>query len=149
MGKIVLKQYLNDDLVFFDKEYKDYEDLLSDVMKILVSKNYVEQEFKEALIEREREFPTGLQLDGYAVAIPHGGSQYVLKDFITPVTLKNPISMNRMDNPEETLEVDILFIIGLGKSETHLQCLKELMRLIQDPNVIEDLKKGTSLMSIL
>jgi PTS system galactitol-specific IIA component len=145
----MLKQYLCDDLVFRDKEYKDYEDLLSDVMKTLVDKKCVEKEFEEALIEREKEFPTGLQLDGYAVAIPHGGSQYVLKDFISLVTLKNPIKMNRMDNPEEALTVDILFIIGFGKSETHLQCLKQLMGLIQDPKVIEDLKKGTSIMSVL
>ncbi|MDN3017944.1 PTS sugar transporter subunit IIA [Paenibacillus sp. BSR1-1] len=145
----MLKEYLYEDLVFFEKEYKDYEDLLSDIMKTLVSKNYVENEFKDALLEREKEFPTGLQLDGYAVAIPHGGSQYVLKDFISLVTLKNPIRMNRMDNPEESLEVDILFVIGFGKSETHLQCLKQLMGLIQDPKLIEDLKKGTSLISIL
>ncbi|MFF2449429.1 PTS sugar transporter subunit IIA [Neobacillus sp. NPDC058068] len=145
----MLKQYLYDDLVFLDKEYKDYEDLLSDIMNTLVSKHYVEREFEGALLEREKEFPTGLQLDGYAVAIPHGGSQYVLKDFISLVTLKNPIRMNRMDNPEEALEVDILFMIGFSKSETHLQCLKQLMGLIQDPKVIEDLKKGTSITSVL
>jgi PTS system galactitol-specific IIA component len=145
----LLKQYLYDDLVFLNKEYRDYEDLLSDIMKILVSNNYIEKEFEEALLEREKGFPTGLQLDGYAVAIPHGGSQYVLKDFISLVTLKNPIRMNRMDNPEESLAVDILFIIGFGKSEIHLQCLKQLMGLIQDPKVLEDLKKGTSIMSVL
>lgn len=112
-------------------------------METLVSKNYVEKEFEEALIIREKEFPTGLQLDGYAVAIPHGGSQYVKKDFVSVVTLRNPIFMNRMDNPEESLEIDILFILGFGKSETHLQVLKELMGLIQNPKVIEELKKGT------
>lgn len=145
----MLKHYLYDDLVFLDKEYKDYEDLLSHIMKTLVSKNYVEKEFEEALIEREKEFPTGLQLDGYAVAIPHGGSQYVKQDFISMVTLRNPIFMNRMDNPQESLATDILFILGFGKSETHLQGLKKLMGFIQNPKVIEDLKKGTSLMSIL
>jgi mannitol/fructose-specific phosphotransferase system IIA component (Ntr-type) len=41
------------------------------------------------------------------------------------------------------LEIDILFILGFGKSETHLQVLKELMGLIQNPKVIEELKKGT------
>lgn len=139
----MLKQYIYDDLVFWDKEYKDYEDLLSHITETLVSKNYVEKEFEEALIIREKEFPTGLQLDGYAVAIPHGGSQYVKKDFVSVVTLRNPIFMNRMDNPEESLEIDILFILGFGKSETHLQVLKELMGLIQNPKVIEELKKGT------
>ncbi|MBS4210477.1 PTS sugar transporter subunit IIA [Bacillus sp. FJAT-50079] len=145
----MLKQYLHGDLVFLDQKYNDYEGLLSKIMETLVSNNYVEKEFEEALIEREREFPTGLQLDGYAVAIPHGGAQYVKQDFISLVTLKNPITMNRMDNPQESLAVDVLFIIGFGNSETHLSCLKELMGLIQDPKVIEDMKNGISLMSIL
>lgn len=145
----MLKEYLFDDLVFLNKEYKNYEDLLSQVMETLVSKKFVEQGFQQALIEREKDFPTGLQLDGYAVAIPHGGSQFVKQDFISLVTLKNPIKMNRMDDPEESLEVDVLFIIGFGKSETHLQGLRELMDLIQNPQVIEDLKRGTSLTSIL
>lgn len=145
----MLKKYLHDDLVFLNKEYNDYEELLSQIMNTLVDKNYVEKEFEGALVEREKEFPTALQLDGYAVAIPHGGSQYVLKDFISLVTLTNPIRMNRMDNPDELLEVDLLFIIGLAESETHLQCLKELMNLIQDPKVIGELKKGTSIMSFI
>ncbi|KMY49736.1 PTS sugar transporter subunit IIA [Peribacillus loiseleuriae] len=145
----MLKQFVHDNLVFLDKEYKDFEDVLSHVMKTLINENYAEKDFEEALLIREKEFPTGLQLDGYAVAIPHGGSQYVKQDFISMVTLKNPIFMNRMDNPEESLAIDILFIIGFGKSDTHLQCLKQLMGLIQDPKVIEDLRKGTSIMSVL
>jgi len=145
----VLEQFFHDNLVFFDKEYKDFEDVLSHVMETLISENYAEKGFEEALLIREKDFPTGLQLDGYAVAIPHGGSQYVKKDFISMVTLKNPIFMNRMDDPAESLAVDILFIIGFGKSDTHLQCLKQLMGLIQDQKVIEDLKKGTSIMSVL
>lgn len=145
----MLKEYLFEDLVYLNKEYKNYEDLLSQVMETLISKNYVEPGFQQALVDREKEFPTGLQLDGYAVAIPHGGSQFVKKDFISLVTLKNPLKMNRMDDPEEFLEVDVLFIIGFGKSETHLQGLRELMDLIQNPQVIEDLKKGISLTSIL
>lgn len=146
---VVLKEYLCDDLVFLDKEYKNYEDLLTQVMETLVSENYVEKEFQQALLDREKEFPTGLQLDGYAVAIPHGGSQFVKQDFVSLVTLKTPIKMNRMDDPEELLEVDVLFVIGFSKSETHLKSLKELMVLIQDPKVIDDLKKGTSIVSIL
>lgn len=145
----MLKQYVHDELVFREKEYNDYADLLSQIMETLVSKNYVEGEFEEALLEREKDFPTGLQLDGYAVAIPHGGSQYVKQDFISLVTLKNPITMNRMDDPQETLEVDVLFVIGFANSETHLQCLKELMALIQDPKAIESLKFGESIISIL
>jgi galactitol PTS system EIIA component len=144
----VLKQYIYDDLVFLNKEYKDYEDLLFHITETLVSKNYAEKEFKEALIIREKEFPTGLQLDGYAVAIPHGGSQYVKQDFISVVTLRNPIFMNRMDDPEESLAIDILFILGFSGSETHLEGLKELMGVIQNPKVIEELKKGTSILSI-
>lgn len=145
----MLKQYLHHDLVFLNKEYQNYEDLLLDTTKILVSKNYVAEGFDGALLEREKEYPTALQLDGYAVAIPHGGSQFVLKDFVSLVTLKNPIKMSQMDDPQELLPIDILFIIGFSQSKTHIKVLKQLMALIQDPKVIEDLKKGTPILSIL
>lgn len=136
----MLKEYLHEELAFLNKRYQGYEDLLSQVMEVLVVKDYVHKEFEGALLKREREFPTALQLDGYAVAIPHGGSEHVLKDFISLVTLKKPIKMNRMDDPEESLDVNIVFVIGISNSESHLELLKELMAFIQDPRKIESLK---------
>lgn len=144
----MLKEYLRSDLTFLNKKYESFKDMISNLTDIFKEEGYAEQDFSKALIDREISFPTALKLEDYAVAIPHGGTEYVNKDFISFVTLENPIEMHRMDNPEESLKVDTFFIMGLKDSDNHLKILKELMSLIQDRDILNQLKQGNSINQI-
>ncbi|WP_040982402.1 PTS sugar transporter subunit IIA [Oceanobacillus jeddahense] len=141
----MLKEYLHHDLVFNNLECNNFDDVLTIVMKTLTDKNYVDKGFQEALILREDKYPTGLKLKQDAVAIPHGGVEYVRKNFIAVVTLKSPIPMHRMDEPTEIVMVDILFILGFKSSETHLDVLRQLMEVIQNQQLMTEIKNKDSL----
>ncbi|WP_368679809.1 PTS sugar transporter subunit IIA (plasmid) [Staphylococcus pseudoxylosus] len=144
----MLKDYLKSDLTFLNKKYASFKDMICNLTEIFKKEGYTELDFSKALVEREISFPTGLQLENYAVAIPHGGTEYVNKDFISFVTLEEPVKMHRMDDPEKPLEVDTFFIMGLKNSDNHLKVLKELMSLIQDKEILEQLKQGHSINQI-
>ncbi|EAS3148363.1 PTS sugar transporter subunit IIA, partial [Salmonella enterica] len=45
--------------------------LFNSVSNLLLSKNYVEKSYPEALIAREENHPTAMQLEKMGVAIPH------------------------------------------------------------------------------
>lgn len=145
----MLKEYLESNLVFKNIECKSFKDVLAIVSNKLVELDFASKEFEKALLIREKDYPTGLQLEGYAAAIPHGGAEFVKKDFISVVTLKNPIVMNRMDNPEETLTVDTLFILGFGSSDLHLTALRQLMGIIQKKETMEQIKMGKELQTLI
>jgi PTS system galactitol-specific IIA component len=148
-GIAMLKEFIHDDLVFLDKDHKNFETVLSAISQTLVRKQYADHGFAEALLTRERQYPTGLKFHNHSIGIPHGGSEFVKKEFISVVTLQHPISMNRMDNPSESLDIDTLFILGLRQADTHLQVLQELIGLLQDENFIESVKTGMSIKSLL
>lgn len=145
----MLKEYLQSNLVFKNIECESFKDVLAAVSEKLVELSFVSEEFEEALLIGEKDYPTGLLLNGYTAAIPHGGAEFVKKDFISVVTLKNPIVMNRMDNPEETLTVDTLFILGFGSSDLHLTALRQLMEIIQNKETMEQIKNGKELQTLI
>lgn len=145
----MLKEYLQSNLVFKNLECESFKDVLATVSEKLVKLDFAGEEFEEALLIREKDYPTGLQLEGYTAAIPHGGAEFVKKDFISVVTLKKPIVMSRMDNPEKTLTVDTLFILGFGSSDLHLTALRQLMETIQNKETMEQIKAGKELKALI
>ena len=58
-------------LIFPDAEASSYEDVFRQVGGALTGAGYTKSTYVEALVEREREYPTGLDVDGWGVAIPH------------------------------------------------------------------------------
>lgn len=139
-----LNEYLNDDLIFMNKKVTDIPDLFKFVSNILEEKDFVKDEFYENLLKRERNYPTGLQLDDNTIAIPHCNSEFVKKSFIFFIRLVEPIEIHRMDDPDDVIKTDLFFVLGLTDPKQHITLLQELMNVIQDSNIIENLKKATT-----
>ena len=112
----------------------DQADLLSQMTKRLVDNGYVTDGFLQDLLEREKVYPTGLQIDGvpYAFAIPHANSSCVLMDSICIATLKNPVSFKRMDDPDLSIDVSIVFMLANKNSKKHIELLSTIVHLFQN-----------------
>ena len=59
------------ELVFFDFEAKDRFEFFNKMSEILVEKGYVKDTWLDAILTREKNYPTGLQFEHIAVALPH------------------------------------------------------------------------------
>ncbi|ELZ8052123.1 PTS sugar transporter subunit IIA [Salmonella enterica] len=66
-----LNSRLEPELILLNEAPLDRNILFNSVSNLLLSKNYVEKSYPEALIAREENHPTAMQLEKMGVAIPH------------------------------------------------------------------------------
>ncbi|HFZ6196607.1 TPA: PTS sugar transporter subunit IIA [Streptococcus agalactiae] len=119
------------DILFIDAHSQ--EELFDLVSKALIKQHYVSPDYRQAVKEREREFPTGLKIDlkdgtpiQYA-AIPHTETQYCLVDRIFYVKNSQPITFKHMINPEEECRVQDFFFIINSRNSNQSDILSNLI----------------------
>ncbi len=128
------------------------KEVLRQMATFLYQAGYVEESFIDAIIEREDIFPTGLPTEGYGVAIPHTDPHHVNEAMIAVATLEKPVNFKVMGNPEEEIEVGIVFMLAMKDSSSQLQLLSNLMCIIQDTILLKkvfDTGSEEELLSIL
>ncbi len=132
-----LKNYLKKELIFYDLAVVDREDFFAKVSEKTFSLGYVNEEFQVNVIKREETFPTGLQLEDFAIAIPHTDAEYVKKEFIAVSLLKNTVQFNSMEDANQSVDVKVAFVLGLNQPHNQLEVLTELMNLFQNKEFME------------
>lgn len=105
----------------------------------LLKQGCITDDFVEAVMERERTFPTGLPTK-IGVALPHTEAKYVLKESISIVTLKNTIVFAGMGNPKESVSVQIVFLLAINNPEKQLKILQTIITIIQNEKMLEKIK---------
>lgn len=119
-------------------------ELLSQLSDELIKRGYVKEGYCEALLEREKTYPTGLSFNhNFNIAIPHTNIGFTQKEvMIVAKTRGFPISFYKMDNPTETIEVKIIFLFAIKESKRYIQFLSNFLELLNNPqyqNIIIDL----------
>ena len=105
--------------------------------------------FYDFIVEREENFPTGLEMDKRNVAIPHGDPKFINEAFISVITLSKPIKMAKMDDPDTEIDVDLFFVLGLDDGGQHLEILRSVMGLFQQEAFINRIMAATSSQTVL
>lgn len=117
--------------IIIKENYTDRDDLLNSISDYLTLNGYVTPEFKQEILKRENQFPTGLVTKSINVSIPHSETEYILKEGIIIVIPSKKIGFNRMDNPDELIEVEVSFILLLNEKNKHIAVLQQLAELLQ------------------
>ncbi|OXT05977.1 PTS galactitol transporter subunit IIA [Thermoanaerobacterium thermosaccharolyticum] len=147
-----ISEFFNNELVVTNFDAKCKEDVFDVLYKKLYENGFVKESYLEAIKKREKNFPTGLQLNRYNVAIPHTDPEHVIKPAIAVATLKNPVIFKNMANPLEDVEVNIIFMIALNESHSQVEMLQQLIQLIQNDVLLEkiiSLKGGNEIINLL
>lgn len=139
MEKDTLRGFLHEDLIFLQSPAKKSTDVFEEVNAIALEKGYVNDKFLTKIVERESTFPTGLQLEQYAVAIPHTDADTIEQEFVSVVVPKEGVAFSRMDDPTEKVSANLVFVLGLNQPHKQLEMLQTLMAFIQDTENIEKL----------
>lgn len=105
----------------------------------LLEKSYIQSEYIQACIDREKNYPTGLQMgNGEGIAIPHADYQLVKTDSISIVRFPKGIVFGQMEDAELKVECKILFNLAFSTSDQHLSILRRLFTLFQENSFIEN-----------
>lgn len=128
------KKFFVPDAVFVVDQF-DQDQVLKVIYDKLLELGYVKGDFLSHIIEREHNFPTGLDTDTLGkdipnIAIPHTEGEFVNTRLIVPVALKNPVIFHNMIKPDETLEVKFLFMLLGNNPDGQASLLANVMRFL-------------------
>ncbi|EHW7166200.1 PTS sugar transporter subunit IIA, partial [Salmonella enterica subsp. enterica serovar Corvallis] len=102
-----LNSRLEPELILLNEAPLDRNILFNSVSNLLLSKNYVEKSYPEALIAREENHPTAMQLEKMGVAIPHVDVEHVREEKLVVVTCPEGIEFNQAEDPDSTMKVNV------------------------------------------
>lgn len=131
------------DIVFTDIDVSSKEDALKRISDTLVEKEYVKEGYYDMLIEREKEYPTGLSTKPFEVAIPHTDPLHVLKPCIAVMKLQAPVTFTEMTKTGEVAALYI-FVLVVKNQKDQVPLLQEFMKLLSDEEYMSDLAKADS-----
>ncbi|OHR66559.1 PTS sugar transporter subunit IIA [Bacillus sp. HMSC76G11] len=131
------KLIFNESLILLDVEGDSAEKILETVAQNLANQKLVKESFISAIIQREKEFATGLPTAGVSVAIPHTDVHHVIAKSISVAVLREPVDFGVMGNDCETTPVQIIFMLSMDEAHSQLSLLQNLMQIFQDGDVLK------------
>ncbi|ARO63095.1 MULTISPECIES: BglG family transcription antiterminator [Bacillus] len=137
----VLLNYTTPFLVFLQQEVEHRYELIERLARSLYEKGYVEKEYVESAIARDRMSATTI---GAGVAIPHGSPKLIKQSAIAVATLKEPLDWGI----EKVSLVFMLAVKSDGKEVTK-QLFHELSFISEQPVFVQKLIKETNIMKFL
>ena len=114
-----------------------WEDAIGQLGARMWEAGFTDSAYTGCVIERERSFPTALQLDSVAVALPHGASEHVWVPSIAVGTCKRPVPFCSMVDPSKTLDVRLVVLIAVNEPESQLEVLSSFSRFLTDPAFVQ------------
>lgn len=115
----------------------------NDVFDILgqrfIDLGYSKDDYVIALKEREEQFPTGLDIMGFGVAIPHTDAGHVCKETVGIATLKEGVRFIQMGSDDTEVMVKVVFMLGIKDPQSHIKKLQQILCIIQDESVLSSI----------
>ena len=131
---------LEEELIVNGIEAKDSTEVLKVMGEMVIKAGYAKESYVDALIKRESEFPTGLDIGGFGIAIPHTDVSHVNKAATAVGVLKEPVDFIQMGTDDELVKVNIVFMLAVDDPKAHISTLQRLIEILQDKNTLEKLK---------
>jgi PTS system galactitol-specific IIA component len=116
----------------------DSASVITEMGKKLLHAGLVNDDFIEAVISREGEYPTGLPTS-IPVALCHTDPEYVKSSFLTVATLEKPVQFHEMGKPDNIQDVKIVFFLGILNKDKHINILKNIMKFIQSEPLLRSI----------
>lgn len=131
-------------LIFVGEKFDTAEEAIKFLSFKMENYGFVKDSFCSAVLDREKEFPTGLYLGGINVAIPHTDVKHVLKPGIAVTTLKEPVAFGKMDEPKKSIPVHIVFLLAVRDPKGYVKFLAKLTRSFGNNSFISSIYSSES-----
>jgi len=142
-------QIIDLDLIELDCEVKTKKEIIKMLSDLLIKKGKVKESFKEAVMDREKKFPTGLKTKYISFALPHTDSEHVNETGVAVGLLKNRVKFSSMDNTDNEIDVSVVVVLAVKDKSKQVLVLQNLIEMMQDKNIICRLQAGRSKEDIL
>jgi len=121
-----LSELLTPDRIRVPLRAQNKEGVLRELVELLVGGNGAAPDVLQAVMERERQFPTGI---GYGVAVPHGKTPALANLVAVAGTARTPVPYETVDGEP----VRLFFLLAGPESQAgaHVKALSRISRLVR------------------
>lgn len=142
-------EQLKEELIFPKLEASNSKEVFEKVGGKFIEEGFCKESYVDALVNRESEFPTGIDVDGFGIAIPHTDISHVNKAGIAIATLENPVKFIQMGTDDEEVEAKVIFMLAVDDPKKHLELLQNVLAVLQDKDVLNKLSNADKCSEII
>lgn len=121
-------------MIITDCDAKSDTEVIARLCDLAQEQNYVNEIFKEKILEREKEYPTGLATV-VPIAIPHIHDG-CLSSFFSIATFENPVEFSAMDGSDEKVKTQIVFLFGITDPSYQTAVLRKFSMIFQNEEML-------------
>lgn len=140
--------FLSEALIVLDLPAADAAAAIRTLADRLYREGYVRESYAEAVLQRERVYPTGLPTT-IPVALPHTDVEHCLRPGLAVARLAAPVAFGMMGDPSQQVETRLVFMLSITDPKAQVSWLKRLIECFQQPELLESLEMATSAVEVM
>lgn len=133
---------IDKELIFHQLDLTDFNAVIKKMGRTMEERGYVKDSYIEAVLEREKNTPTGLEMNEYGIAIPHTDKNHVKDSIISIATLKESVTVYSMIEPTKAIKIQLVILMAIKDPEGQVKMLGKLMSLFQDVQTLQALESA-------
>ena len=134
----------NEALIAFDLYASEAREVIDLLAGKLQSQDLVSADYGAQTWSRELNHPTGLPTKPFCIAFPHADAEGVNQSALAVAMLREPVVFQNMADPEEGLDVMLVFMLANRNPEEQIQTLRNLAMLFGQPEKLIELRDQTT-----
>jgi PTS system galactitol-specific IIA component len=138
----------NESLIAFDFEAKDAHHVIDLLARKMHAQGLVVAEYGDQTWSRELNHPTGLPTQPFCIAFPHADAVGVNRSALGVAILRQPVTFQNMADPDEGLDVMLVFMLANRDPEEQIQTLRNLAVLFGQPEKLIELRDQSTLHTV-
>ncbi len=135
-----LKVFLNPELIIVGLKAKNKEEVVRKLADLYLERGYVKDTYADAVLTREKSFPTGLPTLDVHVAIPHTDIIHCIKPGLAVAILDEPVEFFEMATLDKYVYPEIIFLLSIIKPEDQVIWLQRLVTRFQTEGFLKKLR---------
>lgn len=138
----------NESLIAFDLLAKDAKVVIDLLAGSMHAQGLVTADYGAQTWAREMAHPTGLPTKPYCIAFPHADAEGVNRSALGVAVLHEPVKFQNMADPDQGLDVMLVFMLANRDPQEQIQTLRNLAVLFGQPEKLIELRDQTTLQGV-
>jgi galactitol PTS system EIIA component len=110
---------------------------------LLEREGFVGVRYGQAVVNREKSFPTGVPAQPFSIAFPHAEFTAVYRSSLALAILAQPVPFRSMEDPAVQMPVRAVFLLANRTPKEQVTLLKRLARFFRKPQNLTQLLEFT------
>lgn len=140
----IIENLLNTELINLKNKSRNTDVFFKTSSKKLLELGFVEESFEKAIIEREKKYPTGLDLETVSIAIPHTDVEHIKEPFLyfNKIVDDENIEFIQMGTDDVIVNPKYVMVLGIKNPKEQVDLLSTIIELFNDEKFVSGLSQA-------